>query len=80
MLEVVLTSFFFIILAEHALDTILLLRQLVFSTYTIFGILKMHYHYGTVLYDEAELQEQPRADDIDDEERNDPPDWGKKWK
>ena len=27
--------------------------------------------------DEAELQEQPRADDIDEEERDDPPDWGK---
>ena len=25
--------------------------------------------------DEAELQEQPRADDIDEEERDDPPDW-----
>ena len=29
--------------------------------------------------DEAELQEQPRADDVDEEERDDPPDW-KKWK
>ena len=29
--------------------------------------------------DEAELQEQPRADDVDDEERDDPPDW-EKWK
>ena len=27
--------------------------------------------------DEAELQEQPRADDIDEEERDDPPDWEK---
>ena len=27
--------------------------------------------------DEAELQEQPRADDVDDEERDDPPDWEK---
>ena len=25
----------------------------------------------------AELQEQPRADDIDEEERDDPPDWEK---
>ena len=29
--------------------------------------------------DEAELQEQPRGDDIDEEERDDPPDW-EKWK
>ena len=28
-------------------------------------------------YDEAELQEQPRADDVDEEERNDPLDWVK---
>ena len=28
-------------------------------------------------YDEAELQEQPRADDVDEEERDDPPDWEK---
>ena len=27
--------------------------------------------------DEAELQEQLLADDVDDEERDDPPDWGK---
>ena len=27
--------------------------------------------------DEAELQEQPRADDVDEEERDDPPDWEK---
>ena len=27
--------------------------------------------------DKAELQEQPRADDVDEEERDDPPDWGK---
>ena len=25
--------------------------------------------------DEAELQEQPRADNVDKEERDDPPDW-----
>ena len=25
--------------------------------------------------DEAELQEQPRGDDVDEEERDDPPDW-----
>ena len=25
--------------------------------------------------DEAELQEQPRADDVDEDERDDPPDW-----
>ena len=29
--------------------------------------------------DEAELQEQTRAADVDEEERDDPPDW-KKWK
>ena len=27
--------------------------------------------------DEAELQEQPRADYVDEEERHDPPDWEK---
>ena len=27
--------------------------------------------------DEAELQEQPQADDVDEEERDDPPDWEK---
>ena len=27
--------------------------------------------------DKAELQEQPRADDIDEEERDGPPDWEK---
>ena len=27
--------------------------------------------------DEAELQDQPRADDIDEEERDDPHDWEK---
>ena len=26
--------------------------------------------------DEAELQGQPRVDDVDKEERDDPPDWG----
>ena len=29
--------------------------------------------------DKAELQEQPQADDVDEEERDDPPDW-EKWK
>ena len=29
---------------------------------------------------EAELQEQPRTDDVDKEERDDPPDGGKKMK
>ena len=43
MLKVVLTSFFFIILAELALDTILLLLQLVFCSYTLFGTLKTHF-------------------------------------
>ena len=27
--------------------------------------------------DEAELQKQPRADGVDEEERDDPPDWEK---
>ena len=41
-------------------------------------------HFGsgdaqTQSNDEAELQEQPRADDVDVEERDDPPDW-EKWK
>ena len=27
--------------------------------------------------DEAELQEQPRADDVDEEDRDDQPEWGK---
>ena len=49
MLKSVLKSFFFIILAELALDTILLLRQLVFCTYTLFGTLKIRYHYGRVI-------------------------------
>ena len=30
--------------------------------------------------DEAELQAQPRADDVDEEERDDLPDWGQKMK
>ena len=45
----VLLYFFFIILAELTLDTILLLRQLVFCTYTLFGTLKFHYDYGRVV-------------------------------
>ena len=49
MLKVVLSSFFFILLAELALDTILLFRQLVFCTYTLFGTLKIHYDYGRVV-------------------------------
>ena len=55
MLKVVLTSFCFIItiiiiiLAELALDTILLLRQLVFCTYTLFGTVKIQYGHGRVL-------------------------------
>ena len=49
MLKVVLTSFFFIILAELALDTILPFCQLVFCTYTLFGILKISYDYGRVV-------------------------------
>ena len=44
---------------------------------------KVNDHFGSgdaqtqSTYDEAELQEQPRADDVDEEERDDPPDWGK---
>ena len=40
-------------------------------------------HFGSVdaqtqsTNDEAELQEQPRADDVDEVERDDPPDWEK---
>ena len=49
MLKVVLTSFFFIILAELALDTILHLRQFVFCTYALFGTQKIHYHYIRVV-------------------------------
>ena len=57
MLKVVLTFFcFFIIiiiiiiitLAELALDTILLLRQLVFCTYSLFGTGKIQYGHGRV--------------------------------
>ena len=43
MLKVVLTSLFFTVLAEPALDIILLLRKFVFCTYTLFGTLKIHY-------------------------------------
>ena len=49
MLKVALASFFFIILAELALDTILLLRQLVFCTYILFETVKIHYDYDRVI-------------------------------
>ena len=49
MLKIVLTSFIFSILAELALDTILLLRQLVFYTSTLFRTLNIHCHYGRVV-------------------------------
>ena len=53
MLKVVLTSLCFIIiiiiLADLALDTILLLRQLVFCTYTLCGTVKIQYGHGRVL-------------------------------
>ena len=49
MLKVVLTSFFFIILAELALHTVLLLGRLVFCTYALFGTLKLHYECGLVV-------------------------------
>ena len=60
MLKVFWRPSFFIILAELALNPILLLRQVVFCTYTLFGTLKIHYHYGRVVI----------------EERDDPPDRG----
>ena len=43
----------------------------------------VNHHFGSVdaqtqsTNDEAELLEQPRADDVDEEERDDPPDWEK---
>ena len=36
-------------LVELALDTILLLRELMFCTDTIFGTLKIHYQYGRMV-------------------------------
>ena len=36
----------------------------------------MNSHFG-MTNDEAELQEQPRANDVDEEERDDPYDWEK---
>ena len=44
-----MSFFFFIIFAELALDTILLLRQLVFCTYTLFGTLNIDHDYGRVV-------------------------------
>ena len=55
-------SLVFIILAELALDTILLLRQLVFCTYTLFGTLKIRYGYGRVVI--AVLGSIPITDDL----------------
>ena len=49
MLKVVIMSFFFIILAKLALHTVLLLGQLVFCTYALFGTLKVHYVCGLVV-------------------------------
>ena len=49
MLKIVLTSFFFIILAELVLHTLSLLGQLVFYTYTLFGTLKFHYECGRIV-------------------------------
>ena len=49
MLKVVLSSFFFIILAELAWHTVSLLGQLVFCTTALFGILKIHYQCGRVV-------------------------------
>ena len=49
MFKVALPSFFFIILAELALHTVLLIGPLCFCTYALFGILKLHYEYGRVI-------------------------------
>ena len=49
MLKVVLTSLFFIILAELALRTILFLGQRVFSTHALFGTLTLYYECGLVV-------------------------------
>ena len=49
MLKFVLTSVFFILLAELALHTVLLLGQLVFCPYALFGTLKIHYECGLVV-------------------------------
>ena len=49
MLEIVLTSCFFIILAELALHTLSVIGQLVFCTYVLFGILKIHYEYDRLV-------------------------------
>ena len=44
----------------------------------------MNDHFGSgdaqtqSIYDETELQEQPWTDDVDEEERDDPPEWEKK--
>ena len=52
MFKVVLMFSFIIIviLAELALDTILLLRQVVFCTYTLFGTLNIPYGYVRVVF------------------------------
>ena len=44
--KIVLTSFFFIILAKLALNTVSLLGQLVFCTYALFGTLIIHFECG----------------------------------
>ena len=49
MLNVVLASSFFIILAELALHTVPLLGQLVFCTFALFGTLKIHNECGRVV-------------------------------
>ena len=49
MVKVVLTSFFFIILAELALNTVLFLGQLVFCTYALFDTIKLFYECGLVV-------------------------------
>ena len=55
----------------------------VYNSYTRASRRDSECHFGTgdaqtqSTNDEAELQEQPRADDIDEEERDDLPDWEK---
>ena len=67
MLKVVLTSFFFIILAELALHTVSLLGELVFCTFALFGILKIHYECGRVvmaLDSGSDVRSSPLTDDL----------------
>ena len=62
MLNVVLTAFFFIVLAELVLHTVSLLDQLAFCTYALFGITKIHYECGRVVM--AFVGSSPLTDDF----------------